>query len=196
MVAGYNRDDCLSAAALRDWLEECRASLIGNGCDIPRPAMPEGSPSEKLGERQQRIAELIARLTADVPADADERTAEQHARWLLAYSLDWHRREEKAVWWEYFRLSDLGADELMDERAALSGLAFVAATGGTAKAPIHRYRFPPQENEFRGGEDLHSRRRPEARRGARHLDCGEVGRDQEAAATAPTFIRKPCLRTQ
>ena len=27
-------------------------------------------------------------------------------------------------------------------------------TGGTAKAPIHRYKFPPQETELRGGEDL------------------------------------------
>jgi predicted RecB family nuclease len=156
VVAGYNRDDCFSAAALRDWLEECRESLIGKGDDVPRPDTPDGSPSETLSERQRRIAELIARPTTDVPADADERTPEQHARWLLGYSLDWHRREQKAVWWEYFRLCDLGPDDLMDERAALSGLVFVAATGGTAKAPIHRYSFAPQENEFRRGEDLHS----------------------------------------
>jgi hypothetical protein len=62
----------------------------------------------------------------------------------------------KAVWWEFYRLSDLDADELMYERTALLGLAFVAATGGTAKAPVHRYSFPPQENEFRGGEELHT----------------------------------------
>jgi uncharacterized protein len=42
----------------------------------------------------------------------------------------------------------------LDERAALSGLTFVAPNGGTAKRPIHRYRFPPQENEFRGQEEL------------------------------------------
>ena len=41
-----------------------------------------------------------------------------------------------------------------DERAGLSGLAFVGVTGGTTKAPIHRYKFPPQETELRGGEDL------------------------------------------
>src|SRR5580704_16967505 len=27
-------------------------------------------------------------------------------------------------------------------------------SGGTAKAPVHRYTFPPQETEMRGGEDL------------------------------------------
>ncbi len=155
-VALYNRDDCLSTARLRDWLEEQRAHLIAQGVDVPRPVIPDGGPSETIGERQARIEALVARLTADVPADADERTAEQHARWLLATSLDFHRREDKAVWWEFFRLGDCDAEQLMDERAALSGLTFVEKTGGTAKAPIHRYRFPPQECEFRGGEDLYS----------------------------------------
>jgi predicted RecB family nuclease len=155
VVAGYNRDDCLSTAKLRDWLEERRGCLIAQGVDVPRPEIPDGSPSERLGERQLRTKALIARLTADVPADVDERTPEQQARWLLAYCLDWHRREDKAVWWEFFRLCELGAEELMDERPALSGLAFLAATGGTTRAPIHRYPFPPQECEFRGGEDLH-----------------------------------------
>ena len=87
--------------------------------------------------------------------NAIERTPEEHGRWLLAHSLDWHRREQKAIWWEYFRLRDLGADDLLDERAALSGLSFIGLNGGTARAPIHRYSFPPQETEFRGGENLH-----------------------------------------
>jgi hypothetical protein len=72
----------------------------------------------------------------------------------LANTLDWHRREEKAVWWEYFRLADLGAEDLLEESAGLSGLVFVGTVGGTDKAPIHRYRFAPQETEIRGGEDL------------------------------------------
>ena len=72
----------------------------------------------------------------------------------MANVIDWHRREDKAVWWEFFRLRDLSAEDLLDERCGLSGLSFVTAVGGTAKAPIHRYRFPPQETELRGGEDL------------------------------------------
>jgi uncharacterized protein len=156
LVAGYNRDDCLSTLGLRDWLERRRDSLMQEGSDVPRPEIPDGEPSEQLSERQQRINALITRLTADVPINVNERSAEQHARWLLAYSLDWHRREQKAAWWEYLRLRDLAAEDLLDERAAISGLTFVGATGGTAKAPIHRYSFPPQETELRGDESLHS----------------------------------------
>jgi predicted RecB family nuclease len=155
-VAGYNKDDCVSTWRLRDWLESRRTNLINAGTDVPRPAASEGAPSEGLTDWLQKINALIERLTHDVPADPSERMPEQHARWLLAHSLDWHRREKKALWWEYFRLSDLGAEDLLDERAGLSGLTFVGVNGGTAKAPIHRYSFPPQETEMRGGEDMHS----------------------------------------
>ena len=41
VVEGYNRDDCLSTAALRDWLEEQRAQLIRRGVEIARPASRE-----------------------------------------------------------------------------------------------------------------------------------------------------------
>ena len=154
VVRTYNQDDCASASALRDWLEALRAQLIAGGTEVPRPAPGDAAPSEDLSDWLIRIRALIERLTADVPIDPEERTEEQQARWILANILDWHRREDKAVWWEYFRLADLSAEDLLEERAALSGLTFQEAVGGTASAPIHRYRFPPQETDVRGDEDL------------------------------------------
>jgi uncharacterized protein len=153
-VLGYNKDDCRSAASLRDWLEALRGQLIAEGTDVPRPTPSDGAPNEKITDRLLKINALIEKLTADVPADPDDRDEDQQARWLLANILDWHRREEKAVWWEYFRLADLSAEDLLDERAGLSSLAFQGNAGGTAKAPVHRYSFAPQETELRGGEDL------------------------------------------
>lgn len=155
-VTGYNRDDCLSTAALRDWLEQRRTELIGQGVEIERPPIVSGEASEPLTAWQQKIEILVQRLTADVPADVAERTAEQHGRWLLAYCLDWHRREDKAKWWEHFRLADLSAEELLDERAGIAGLELIGNAGGTAAAPIHRYRFPLQDTEVRVGDELRS----------------------------------------
>ncbi len=157
LVAGYNRDDCLATASLRAWLEILRTQTIAQGVAIDRPAPQSGDASENLSIWQTKINDLIAHLSADVPVDISERTKEQHARWLLAHLVDWHRRENKAVWWEHFRLATLSAEDLMDERAGIAGLEFLGTFGGTAKAPIHRYRFPPQETELRGGEDLRSR---------------------------------------
>lgn len=154
LVAGYNRDDCLSTAALRHWLEAQRATLIAQGTTVERPVAQQGEAGETVSAWQEKIDALITRLTVDVPADILERMPEQQARWLLAQILDWHRREEKALWWEHFRLAALAADELLDERAGLADLEYVGTVGGTAKAPVHRYSFPMQETELRGGEDL------------------------------------------
>jgi predicted RecB family nuclease len=154
-VEGYNRDDCVSALRLRDWLEQLRASVEAGGTPVPRPIPEDGAAPEKLDDRARRVQSLMAALTADVPAERDERNDEQQGRWLLAHLLDWHRREAKAPWWEFFRLRDLSEDELFAEKAALSGLRFVARVGGTKKSPIDRYDYPRQDTEVRGGDALH-----------------------------------------
>ena len=97
-VEGYNRDDCASTFHLREWLEELRASLVEGGDEIARPEPSDGAPSPELDDRQKAVMALAESLTADVPASPDNRNEEQHARWLLANILDWHRREDKAVW--------------------------------------------------------------------------------------------------
>ena len=154
-VEGYNHDDCLSALQLRNWLERLRAGLEAQGTPVPRPVPKEGTAPEKVDERARRVQALIEKLTADVPRDRGDRNEEQQARWLLAHLLDWHRREDKAPWWEFFRLRDLSEDELLDEKAAISGLRFSARIGGTTKSPIDRYSYPRQDTDVRDGDALH-----------------------------------------
>ena len=154
-VAAYNHDDCRSTASLREWLEAIRAETIESGTDIPRPPLEEDAPSEELSERDRHVQELIERLTADVPADPEARSIEQQARWILAHILNWHRREDKATWWEYFRLKELTPVELLDERAALGGLKLIGVVDQTKTGiPTHRYEFIQQDTDIRGDESL------------------------------------------
>ncbi|MGH8625756.1 MAG: TM0106 family RecB-like putative nuclease [Gammaproteobacteria bacterium] len=153
-VEGYNRDDCISALRLRDWLEVLRSSVEASGTSVPRPERKDGAPSEEIDARAKRVQELIGVLTTDVPPERDERSAEQQARWLLAHLLDWHRREAKAPWWEYFRLRDLSDTDLLEERAAIAGLKFVGRMGGSNRSPVDRYTYPFQETEIRAGDEL------------------------------------------
>ena len=97
----------------------------------------------------------MSRLLKDVPSEPKERTEEQQATWLLAHMLDWHRREEKAPWWEYFRLAELGDEELLDENAGVAGLELVGVVGGTDKCPVHRYRYPAQDTDVSDEDPLH-----------------------------------------
>jgi uncharacterized protein len=95
----------------------------------------------------------MEQLLAGISPEAEERSEEEQARWLLAHLLEWHRREDKAAWWEYFRLRDLPLDEYFDERSALAGLAFEQTVGGTARRPVNRYGFPAQDHDIRRNDE-------------------------------------------
>jgi predicted RecB family nuclease len=122
-VLTYNKDDCRSASALRDWLESLRAQIVSGGTAVPRPLPGDDAPNENVAAWLIRINPVIEKLTADIPADPEERTVEQQARWILANVLDWHRREDKAVWWELFRLSDPPRRTCSTNGAGSRGLA-------------------------------------------------------------------------
>src|SRR5262249_13470557 len=154
-MEGYNAEDCFATAALRDWLEDRRSELIANGASIARPAIGDGAPPEELDERQKRVAALVEELTRDVPVVASERNEEQQAKWLVAQLLDWHRREDKATWWEGFRLAELDEEALLEERSGLGGLRFAERLKEERKIPVDRYTFAKQETELREGEELH-----------------------------------------
>ena len=155
IVQGYNAEDCFSTASLRNWLESLRDSLVSGGAVVPRPEPGQDGPSEELDEQSRLVQALIERLTDDVPVDINERSAEQQARWILAYLLEWHRREDKAVWWEYFRLSDLTPDELVSEKTAIAHLTLVDQVDSTATGiPTHRYRFEQQDTDIRIDDEL------------------------------------------
>ncbi|HTV77150.1 MAG TPA: TM0106 family RecB-like putative nuclease [Steroidobacteraceae bacterium] len=154
-VQGYNLDDCHSARRLRDWLEQLRDAAIVAGTAISRPDAKPGADPEKVDARSQQVQARVATLTSDVPIERSERSGAQQARWVLAHLLDYHRRENKAPFWEFFRLKELPAEELLDERGAVSGLEFLARVGGTAKCPIDRYGYPLQDTDVRPKDDLH-----------------------------------------
>jgi uncharacterized protein len=153
-IERYNRDDVISNARLRDWLEERRIELASlTGLEVPRPGPREGEASVELTEAQARVEALAARLTEDVPSDSLDRSDEQHARWLLAQLLGWHRREDKSEWWEFHRLMDLNAEQLVDESVPIGQLEPLEPVGPPEKGKqVWRYRFPAQDYDVGGGD--------------------------------------------
>jgi uncharacterized protein len=155
MVEGYNRDDCLATLALRDWLEERRAELEVSGHAIARPVAPEDEPGAAIEEREVRVRALFELLTAGLPENRDAWSETDRGRCLLAHELEYYRREDRCAWWEFFRLLEMEDNELADERKAIVGMDFLEALGGTARCPIHRYRFPAQEASIGVGTSMH-----------------------------------------
>jgi uncharacterized protein len=117
-VQSYNREDCISAFHARNWLEARRADLVAGGIDLTRPEIGDGAPPEQLDERTQRARAIAERLLAGVPAGPADRIPEQHPAALLAANLEWFRREQKAAWWEHYRLADLDDEERLHRSRA------------------------------------------------------------------------------
>jgi predicted RecB family nuclease len=157
-IAGYNRDDVVSNLQLRDWLEERRGDLERQlGQRLPRPPeQAEATAARPLTEREQRVAELVAALTDGVPDEPSARSPEQHATWLLAQLLDWHRREDKAFWWRFYELAGLTDEELVDEREPLGRVELIEELGVINKAGtrLERYRFPLQDHGLKVGRNV------------------------------------------
>jgi predicted RecB family nuclease len=157
-VEGYNRDDCRSTLALRDWLERLRHEVVSSGVVIDRPSQTQETASENVRERHQQVEALRTKLLSSAgPPPAACR--------LLAYLIDWHDREDKVVWWEYYRLCELPEEELLDETGAVAGLVFQARveavvsakTGRPTGSVVDRYEYPLQEMEIRVGQRLFQR---------------------------------------
>jgi len=155
VMEGYNREDCVSTAKLRDWLEEERLKLVSLGVAVARPPEKSGDPSEKLQEKLNRAEALTVQLCEGIPTDPEARSEEQSAQWLLAQLLSWHRREDKSAWQEGYRLAEMNDEDLLDERLGLTKLRFVKRVDSGWQVPTDRYSFDPQKSNVRVGKSVY-----------------------------------------
>jgi predicted RecB family nuclease len=154
-MEGYNGEDCVSTARLRDWLEWEREKLVTSGIEVRRLPEKSGEPSEKLKDKLDRVAALTEALSAEIPADPAARTEEQAARWLLAQLLSWHRREDKRAWQDGYRYAEMNDEDLLDERVGLTRMSFVERVESGRQVPTDRYSFEPQRSNVRAGKELY-----------------------------------------
>jgi uncharacterized protein len=120
---------------------------------VPRPSPRAAEAPDALTQAAAEVQSIADRLTIGVPVDPAERTNEEHARWLLAHLLSWHRREAKATYWDFFRRIGMTPEELVEEDGAIGQLELVSISEPylpTPRAKLYRrravYRFPPQEH--------------------------------------------------
>jgi predicted RecB family nuclease len=158
-IEAYNRDDCFSALRLRDWLEDRRRAVeTALGRPLPRPETKSGDPGENLAGRLDTARIIMADLMNGLPSEQKDWNNEHYGRWLLAQMMEWHRREEKSSWWEYFRLCELSDSELQEENGPLGGLIYSGVVGQEKKSLIHRYSFPPQDHMLDRARAVHNPR--------------------------------------
>jgi predicted RecB family nuclease len=136
-IRAYNEDDCRSLYELHRWLLGLRPA------DLPWLLPPEAR--EQKAETKERVAELQALIEA-LLVGADE----GDPRWLLAQLLEYHRREEKPAWWEYFHHLSLDAEELIEDSDTIGGLEPVGEPEPDKQSLVYTLSFPPQEHKIGG----------------------------------------------
>ena len=134
-IEAYNQEDCRSTVALHEWLLHSRPP------DLPwRPTHEPEPPDEEMPhERAVLRDELLARSAE-----------EGDASWLLAQLLDYHRREAKPQWWEWFLHLELDEEELIEDTDTIGGLELVGDPEPDKNSLIYTFSFPEQEHKISG----------------------------------------------
>ena len=150
--------------ALRDWLESVaqRERSPAARRSRARPSTPAEAPAE-VDERAQRVEALRARLLAGVPELRGDRDDEQQARWLLAYLLDYHRREDNVALVGVLSAASSCPRKTCSTSAQRSPDSSSSSelddimhkkSGKPTGSVVDRYRYPPQEMEIDAGDEL------------------------------------------
>ena len=167
-IEAYNEEDCRSTVALHEWLLQRRPpNLPWHPTVLPEP------PEEEMPHERAVLRDALLARSAE----------EGDAPWLLAQLLDYHRREAKPQWWEWF-------------------LHLVARRGGADRGHGHDRRARARRRA-RAGQELARLHVLVPRAGAQ--DLGRLGRsgDREdvhghgrrrARAPHAATVEGPCRR--
>ena len=108
-IRDYNIDDCDSTQELVDWLRKQQATY---GIEyIGKTTVEQTEIPEEVTARIQLRNELLARAEGE----RDDNPQQAMITELLAWLLEFHRRQEKPVWWRLFDRLGMTEDELVDD---------------------------------------------------------------------------------
>lgn len=141
-IRDYNEDDCVSTAQLRDWLlsvaEDHR--LLTHADTEPEEPAEEREVDPDVLERARMAASL--RRQGGVCE-------------VLGDALDYHRREDKPMWWRLFDRAEASEEELRDDPACLAGLVADGDPEPVARSLQQWYTFDPnQDCKLAGSETV------------------------------------------
>lgn len=111
-IRDYNEADCVSTEQLANWLwsRQLEYSIAYTGKVSEPPRDVEATPASALAQ------EMLS------DADNIEDSQEKRVQVLLAHLLEFHKREDRPMWWRRFDRQKKSVDELYDDLDCLAGL--------------------------------------------------------------------------
>lgn len=151
-IEEYNAFDCRSTKLCRDWLLGLRPSEV-EWFDPAKEASADEAAKDREAEEKRRLAdrEIDALREALLRGAGDDADALQW-RELLGHLLEYHRREARREWWEYFKRREMRTEELIDDAECLGGLVVDSSVPERKEkqSKVVTLRFPDQETKLTG----------------------------------------------
>ncbi|MBZ0137024.1 MAG: TM0106 family RecB-like putative nuclease [Planctomycetes bacterium] len=149
-IRNYNKDDCESTWQLAEWLRERQTELAVAW--IPSGSA-EGKKEEDrpLGEDTIRRRELSLEMLSEIPELVEEDDEDDEDKWrlqeLLAQLVEFHRREDKPMWWARFERHAMSHHELAEDLDCLGALKHDGKPAIPEKRSfLFTYDFDPEQD--------------------------------------------------
>jgi uncharacterized protein len=140
-IRDYNEDDCKSTAELLKWLRKVAGEhkiAAARSVSVSAPSTPPVLPPQ-----------VLARL--DTAAKLHKQGGA--ASVVLADLIEFHRREEKPMWWRMFDRAQATSEELRDDPGCIEGIQAVGSPATEKQSLVQTYRFDPsQECKLAAGD--------------------------------------------
>ncbi|MEA2822982.1 MAG: hypothetical protein QOJ86_4986 [Bradyrhizobium sp.] len=148
-IEDYNKFDCQSLRMCRDWLLTLRPGNQPWPAGIA-PEKIDPAREQKRIEAEQRTAAHIKALTYGCAPD------ERPWRELLAYLLEFHRREAKPKYWAMFTRQEMSDEELIDDAECIGVLKSdpMRPPRAEKRSMVYSFTFQPQDFKMRLGDEV------------------------------------------
>jgi uncharacterized protein len=139
-IRDYNREDCESTWKLACWLRGIQAQA--RIAFVPKVVVEESETVKEMSARAQYADEM----RAQIPADRSEDPERWRVHELLSWFLEFHRRENKPVWWFMYARNAMTDQELIDDPDCLGGLVRTGRSPEKVKRSLaYEYGFDPEQ---------------------------------------------------
>lgn len=155
-IRNYNELDCLSTAQLADWLRrrQQEAGIRSRAAEeVPEETATEAELNTDNARRHARAQEILRSLPNPRPLGAaGERNRVTE---LLAWLLEFYRREEKPIWWRRFDRMEMEENALIEDPDCLAGMQRTQRPPEPVKRSLaYEFSFDPhQETKVRAGDN-------------------------------------------
>ncbi|MEQ9103102.1 MAG: TM0106 family RecB-like putative nuclease [Rhodothermales bacterium] len=140
-IREYNKDDCDSTLELAHWLRDRQSEF-----DIEWVS-PDSDPELTADTGPRSDAERLSIEMLESMSDkGEEPSPEDSITRMLAWLLEYHRREDKPSWWKYFNREGQTTEELFEDIECLAGLQRTERPPEVIKRSLsYEYHFDPNQ---------------------------------------------------